>query len=189
MPLDLAGAPPVLFLYGLAGAGKNYAGDLIGRETSRFIYHADIDLTAEMRDALAEKKLFTIAMLDTYFVIVADRIHDLCLTHPAGLVVTQATYRHRHSDYLRATVPGIDMVCVTAADDVIVRRLVSRGDMVAPDYAELMKVKFEAPQPGDHVIVNNAGEHEVLEQFGNLYGAGRNPRSTDKLNSEKSDRD
>jgi len=62
--LDLAKAPATLFFFGLAGSGKSFVGDLIGELANWHVYHADDDLTDEMRLALDEQRAFTNPMRD-----------------------------------------------------------------------------------------------------------------------------
>ena len=167
----LNNVPPVVYFYGLAGAGKNFAGDILARLTGRPVYHADEDMTAEMRLAIAEKRSFTPEMRDRYFVIVAKRINELRRIHGnSGLVATQATYKAQHRAYLAAKVPEIDMVLVTADDENILERLRRRGDDVTSAYAAIIKNNFEPPPAGSKTIVNNEDEAEIIRQFENLYG-------------------
>ena len=52
LPLDIANAPPTLFLFGLAGCGKSYVGNLIGEHAGWHVYHADDDLTDDLDKAV-----------------------------------------------------------------------------------------------------------------------------------------
>ncbi|HSB94870.1 MAG TPA: hypothetical protein VLC91_00365, partial [Spongiibacteraceae bacterium] len=70
--LILDNAPATLFLFGLAGGGKSYVGNLIGRLAGWRVYDADDDLTDEMKQALAEHRPFTPPMRDRFFEIVID---------------------------------------------------------------------------------------------------------------------
>jgi gluconate kinase len=167
---DFSRAPPVLYFYGLAGAGKNYVGDLVGRLTGRHVYHADVDLTPDMRKAIAEKRPFTPEMRDEYYAIVADRILSLLKDHKA-LVVTQGTYKAQHRRYLAARVPGMDLICITADKATILQRLKARGDAVTPEYAAALAANFEPPGAAEKVIANNGGESNILTQLAHLYPA------------------
>ena len=111
--LDLRHAPPTLFLFGLAGSGKSFVGNLIGAHAGWHVYHADDDLTDEMRQALAEHRPFTGPMRDRFFAIVVERIRALQREHPR-LVVTQAVYKRQHRDYLLAQKLPADRIYVGA---------------------------------------------------------------------------
>jgi gluconate kinase len=160
--------PSILYLYGPAGAGKNFVGDVAGRLTGRYVYHADVDLTPEMRAAVAEKRPFTPEMRDRYYNVVAGRLEALLEKHGA-LVATQGTYKRQHREWLRARLPGLETVCVTADDALILSRLWARGGDITPEYAALLRAAFEPPLPGEKVIINNAGEAEIISQMTELY--------------------
>lgn len=166
--VDLRAAPPVIFLFGLTAAGKNFVGDVLARASGRPIYHADVDLTLEMKDALAHKSPFTPAMRDRFFEIVAVRINRLvCEAGP--IIVTQAVYKREHRDYLRAKVSGLELVLVDALDSLIAERIVTRGGEMTQEYAELLRRQFEAPGKECKRILNNAGEEEVILQARELF--------------------
>jgi gluconokinase len=151
--LDLTSAPSVLFLFGLAGVGKSYLGDMLANLSGRSVYHADVDITKEMRAALARGESFTEAMRDDYFSIVATRITE----HRAKLgplIVTQAAYKERHREYLRGIVGDIEFIHVVASDQTTIHRLNHRGNLVTQDLANLMRTHFEPPPPGTKTIEN-----------------------------------
>jgi gluconate kinase len=167
--LDLSRAPSVLYFYGLAGAGKSYVAELVGRLAGWRVYDADSDLTPELRQALAEQRHFTLEMLDRFFVVVSARITQLARTH-GWLAVSQATYRRRHREYLISHVRDMDMICVTAQDATILKRLRRRGGDVTPDYAALMKLGFELPPVGAKVLENDGGDAQIVSQLNRMYG-------------------
>lgn len=166
--LDLSRAPSVLYFYGLAGAGKSYVADLVGRLAGWQVHDADDDLTPELRQALAEQRHFTLEMLDRFFEVVSSRVTELARTH-GRLAVSQATYRRRHREYLTSHVRGMDLICVTAQDATILQRLRRRGGQVTPDYAILMKLGFEPPPPGAKVIENDRDDAAIVSQLREMY--------------------
>ncbi|MBX7145318.1 MAG: adenylyl-sulfate kinase [Oligoflexia bacterium] len=161
--------PEVIFLYGLAGAGKSFVGDLVSHVFGWDLYHADQDLTPKMRQAIAEKRLFTPEMRDEYFQIIAKKIRAI-KRGAVPLVVTQAAYKRQHRDYLRQTLPSVEFVCISAPLELIVERLRQRGDFVCPDYAHSMLVNFEPPLAGEKVLVNQSDQAAILDQFRYWYG-------------------
>jgi gluconate kinase len=179
--LDLSRAPPVIFLYGLSGAGKNFVGDLIAQHSDYHVHHADTDLTPRMREALSAQKHFTIEMLDEYFSIISDRIMALRKLYPR-LVVTQATYRMRHREYLSARIPLMELVWIDADDATIMGRLVKRGDAVTPEYASQMRAYFEVPHAHMKSIRNVSDAKSVIGQLNELYGRQARDRN---MNDER----
>ena len=167
--LDLSNAPSVLYFYGLAGAGKSYVADLISKLSKLPVYHADDDLTPEMKTALDEKRPFTDEMRDRYFAIVAKRILGLKSRHKQ-LIVTQATYKQRHREYLKSMVPDMDLIWVTANESSIKERLRARKNGVGPDSAAALLRDFEIPSSGVKTIVNEEDDDYIIAQINRLYG-------------------
>jgi gluconokinase len=161
----------VLFLFGLAGAGKNFVGDLLGALSKRFVYHADSDLTPALREAIRTKQAFTDDMRDEFFQILANRIQQLRTTHKY-LIVTQAAYKQRHRDFILRTIPGVQFVQIVASDSSILKRLSARGDLITPEYANLMRAHFESPPTSWPLVVNDGTAEDILRQVSGLYPLG-----------------
>lgn len=167
--IDLPRAPRVLYLFGLAGVGKNYVGDLIGRLWGYHVYHADEDLPAEMAEAVAKNELWTEEQVDGFYARIRRRILELLEIHPR-LVVTQATYFQRHRDLLREAVPDIELLWVTADHEVNLGRIRERKDYVSVEYFEGTLSYFEKPPESTKKIVNDGDEAEIVRQLGEHYG-------------------
>jgi gluconate kinase len=170
--LDLSNAPPTLFLFGLAGSGKSYVGNLIGQRAGWHVYHADDDLTDEMKLALAEHRPFTGPMRDRFFALIVDKIRQLQQRHP-HLVITQAVYKQQHRDYLLARIPAMELVCVSADDATILQRINRRSDGITIASAAALRADFEAPADGCRTIVNDSDAGAIVRQLNNHYGRFR----------------
>ena len=168
--LDLRRAPPTLFLFGLAGSGKSFVGNLIAERAGWHVYHADDDLTDEMLLALAERRPFTGPMRDRFFALIVDKIRQLQQQHPR-LVVTQAVYKQQHRDFLQARVPDMELVCIGAEDATIVQRINRRSDGISIASAAALRADFEAPAAGCKVIVNDSDASAIVRQLNRFYGA------------------
>lgn len=157
-------SPAVFFLYGLAGVGKSYVGEVLAKHFGYDIYHADQDLLPEMRLAVKEQRVFTDEMRDKFFKLVAENINRR-INSGVSLVVTQAAYKKRHRDYLLQQVPGMKFIHVAAPDETIISRLKERGDPVTPEYAQTIRLNFEPPQSSAATIFNVGTDLELVEQF------------------------
>ncbi|MDG5814733.1 AAA family ATPase [Chitinispirillales bacterium ANBcel5] len=167
--LKLPKAPSVLFFFGLAGAGKSFVGDVAARATGRFLYHADDDLTDEMKKALTEKRRFTDGMRDEYFTIIAKRISELQKTYKT-LIVTQGAYKRRNRRFLSSIIEDMEMVWVDADEKLILSRLQARSGILSAESFLTLKKDFEPPFDTKKVIINNSTEKEILAQLKRYYG-------------------
>ncbi len=165
--IDLSEAPSVLFLFGLAGVGKNFVGDLLGACSGRHVYHADSDITPAMREAIAARQPFTGEMRDEFFEVIKCQIAALQSKY-GPLIVTQATYKQRHRDFITQHIPGVQFVHIVATDAIILERLRNRGDWISPEYASQMRANFEQPPASYPVLTNNGTSSEILSQVNKL---------------------
>lgn len=161
--MSLSNPPPVLFLFGLSGAGKSWVGELMSARSGWPVYHADIDISAQMRQALAQARPFTDAMRDDYF----SRLPAHIASHrQAGLplIVTQGAYKQRHRDLLARAVPGLLPIWVDAPPQVILQRLQRRGDGIRAASAAALLQDFEVPPSSVCKIINDGDSDTVLQQ-------------------------
>lgn len=166
--LNLQFAPPILFLFGVAGSGKSFVGDLIGEQAGWFVYHADDDITNEMRLALKEKRSFTHAMRDQYFPIIVEKILSLQQDHE-HLVITQGVYKQRHRDFLSNKIPNMEMIFIDAPDQLISRRLTNRSDGIKSTSAAALRLDFEPPIEGIKTIHNDASSERIISQLNQFF--------------------
>lgn len=167
--LEFALAPKVIFFFGISGAGKSFVGDVIGEQTDWHVYHADDDITPEMKQALAERRPFTTSMRDTFFSLIIDRIKDLLKEHPK-LIITQGAYKQKNRDALLTAIPEMEMVWVEAPQELILSRLGHRKDGISPESAAALVKDFEPPAAPFKVIHNNGDADHVIQQLNQYYG-------------------
>lgn len=167
--LEFALAPKVIFFFGISGAGKSFVGDVIGEQTDWFVYHADDDITSEMKQALANRQPFTESMRDTFFALMTERIKTLLKEHPK-LIITQGAYKQKNRSALLKAIPDMEMVWVEAPQELILSRLGHRKDGISPESAAALVKDFEPPVEPYKVIHNNGDADHVIQQLNQYYG-------------------
>ena len=160
--------PSTILFFGLAGSGKSYVADLISEHTGWYVYHADEDITMEMRQALAQHRPFDDEMRDRYFSIIVDKIRALKNIH-AHLLVTQAVYKQRHRDFLLSHIPDMELVYVQADDELIEHRLLARNGEVSAKSSSALRNDFEFPSAEIKKIVNDKDGQYILQQWDELF--------------------
>jgi gluconokinase len=160
--------PALLFFFGLAGAGKTYVGQLVAQKFAYYFYDLDQDITPAMKQAIAEKRAFTDEIRDEYFQKISERISALQKEHPR-LLVCQAAYKEKHRQWLKSRHPDLEFIWVQARPEVIVQRLVERGDAITPDYAEVLLKSFEKPSSGKMIENGMQTEEVLLSSFLRLF--------------------
>jgi gluconokinase len=135
----------ILFLFGLAGSGKSYLANLIAKRYGYFNYEGDDDLTPSMKEAIRLGNSFSDQMRLEFFQVIAARILELSKVYPK-IVVSQGLYRNIHRKYLLDSIPNLKLVWVRANDDVVLKRIRSRGVAgIGEDYVRVIRANFEEP--------------------------------------------
>lgn len=160
--------PHLIFLFGVAGVGKSFAGREISARTGYHHYELDRDLTPAIRAAIANKQPFTDAMRDEFFEVALRRIKEIAKEHPKT-IFTQGAYKERHRDFLRRHVPELEFIWIQAPDDLVLERLLRRGERVSPDYAAVLQRAFEAPSRGTTLVNDRCSADELFERFVALF--------------------
>ena len=154
------------FLFGKAGAGKNYVGDFMQAHFNVTHFDADKLLTDEMKDFIANGKQFTQEMVNHYMSGVKEKI-DFFYKNSADdsiIVISQAAYRNINRLDIMKTFPAIIFVMIDAKSDVCLARIKKRHHGVTATYAKAMEHYFELPDPklNYKIIDNNEGTDELL---------------------------
>ncbi len=162
--------PPLIYLFGLSGAGKSYVAEIISRNFGYFLYEADSDLSSSMKQAIAQGCAFSEQERDEYYAMLVSRISELQAQHNR-VVISQGTYRQRHRDLLSHSITGIELIWIKSNPDCIKARLSQRKEAISPEYAALIEQYFESPPASCKVIENDAGEGEIVAQINKLFSA------------------
>jgi len=156
----------LIFLYGLAGAGKNFVGQVIAEHSHYYFWDADLILTHEMLIAIKHHELFSKEMRDKYLNLMIKKINVLLYNH-ANIVVSQALYRQEQRLTLKSLYPTGKFVEVAARHSLIRQRLRCRVVGASYQYAKLIQPYFQSDK-NDMVIVNNSNASEILLQVKKL---------------------
>ncbi|CAK0881236.1 unnamed protein product [Prorocentrum cordatum] len=108
-------APPLVYFFGLPGAGKNHCGEMLAREFGYVFRDGDRWLPEDLRDSLARGQGFTPEQRDRYASTIAAQIarerdaeSSWAREHaraPRPLAVAQATFKRKHRDLIHARPP------------------------------------------------------------------------------------
>jgi gluconate kinase len=158
----------VIYFFGVAGVGKNFVADILGEITGIPVYHADTDLTEEIKEAINQKKPFNQEMRDRYFEKISEKIKTKIQEH-GRIVVTQATFKEKNRNFLQQEIPGIFFIWVDAPEALVMERLQSRGDKVDPAYGAKIKKDFEEPDEVVPRLVNVGDKSAIIERLSMIF--------------------
>jgi shikimate kinase len=156
----------LVVLFGLAGAGKTYAGKLLSEQSSFYFWDADEVLTDEMHECIREKRSFTQEMRDRYFALVIERVKELCKAHE-NVVITQAFYKNKNREQVLSEFPDSLFIQVSVELKTLVQRLRKRNNSVDEEYANKICANFEVPTHRYYSINNDLENNEssLVTQF------------------------
>lgn len=160
----------LFILFGLAGSGKNYVGNILKNHFNFYFFDGDQLLTEEMQQYLREKKLFTDKIRHDLAEIMIAKINLLKKDHP-NIVFAQALYKEKNRLQIKQHFPDAHFILIEAHEKNIIARLCKREDWIDADFAEKMRVHFDAPTLPHHKINNNQDEKSIIEQFEKILKA------------------
>lgn len=160
----------IYFLFGKAGAGKTYVGNLMQSHFNAIHFDADKLLTREMKDFIAQGKQFTQEMVNVYMTRIKEKINFFYtnITDNSAVVITQAAYRNINRLDILTAFPQIIFVLIHAESEICLMRIETRNHGVTVPYAKAMEAYFELPYPGFHYITidnNGVTQETLLEQI------------------------
>lgn len=172
--------PVVWFLYGLSGVGKSWVADRLGEHFGWSVYHADDDITPEMKEALAKTQPFTSAMRDVYFQRLASLLQQrLDAAGGQDILVSQGAYKRKHRRFLAEKIPNFRAVWVDAPASLWEARINNRQDGISLASARALERDFElpdTPQERADRVVNDSDFAHVLNQFLSLRSRSQRDR-------------
>ena len=160
-------------LFGKAGAGKSYAGQLIGNTFNCYYFEGDLVIPYEMSKAILEQKAINESMLEVFLGknlrAVVEKLHK---SKHQPLVVSQAFYLYKYRDQYRELFgEKIQFILIDAYDDKCYERLQKRKGWITVDYAKKMRLRFQPPEPDEKcVILDNSIDSDIniITQFSKI---------------------
>lgn len=157
----------LLVLFGKTGAGKSYAAEIFAQKFGFYLYDADRDLTAEMRQAIANGLTFNDGMRDRYVEILWKKTAEL-LNENSKVVLAQGLFKNKHRRILMEAFPFAVFVWVDADDRLIEERITKRSGSVTLEYARRINPLFETPDFECEKIINNGGAEELVSEVSKI---------------------
>lgn len=154
----------LIILFGLAGSGKNFVGEILANHFGYYFWDADAILPVNMQDSIKQKKAFTQTMRDEFTQALIKKIHELFITHKK-LVIAQALYKECNREMIQNEFPDAIFILVKADPKIISHRIKNRKSVVDEEYAKKIQSNFEMPLLKHNVIDNNSDENAILLQL------------------------
>lgn len=154
----------LIILFGLSGSGKNFIAEIL-QETFDFDWlDGDDFLTAEMKEAIQHKKIFTQLMRDDFTQKLIQIISKEDFISK-NLVITQALYKEKNRQQILAAFPEAKFIYVKADIHLIQQRFKQKINNISLSYAENIQTQFELPKHFFAELINNAGKDEIIKQI------------------------
>lgn len=154
----------IIVLFGQSGAGKTFIGDIFAKESHYYFWDADQGLPPIMRETLQNKQLFTQAMRDQFTQVIIEKITELHQQYP-NLVIAQALYKEKNREQIRKVFPEAKFIYVKSQEEIINARLQNRNNQIDVNYAEKIRINFEAPNLQHDVLINNSDATDIIKQL------------------------
>jgi gluconate kinase len=158
-------------VFGLPGAGKTYAGQVIARTLGCHFHDGDTDLPDDMRTAISTSQPVSEAMRDVFFTRILNSLERLRMEYPR-IVLAQTFLKERHRQWVIGKFPEAQFILVKADQAVRRYRLEHRTSMpLALDYVRRMDTLFEPPQVPHIELDNNQSGPEHIREWAKVFVA------------------
>jgi len=154
----------LMFLFGPAGAGKNFVGELLGEGFGYHFYDADDDLTPEVITAVKKREPISSSLRRDYFNKVIERVKELGEIH-RNIVCAQALIRDENRLQILGQLPDAVFIHIKVEPEIIDERLRQRNDWVDVAYGREIQAAFEPPSHDYFILENNGGKDNVTQQL------------------------
>jgi gluconate kinase len=165
----------LLILFGLPGAGKTFAGQLLRDRFGFFFHEADDDIPEDYKRAVAAGQVVDDERRDAYHRHLLDRLTKLHAAHPR-LAVAVPLLRDRHRRWIQERFPESIFILVQCDPARWQSRLDNRRThTVTLDYAQKIISLYEPPTIPHTILDDTAeGPADIERQLAALLDQLRN---------------
>ncbi len=125
----------LLILFGLPGAGKSFAGQILSTDFGFTFHEADDDIPDDYRQQVLAGQVVGEPRRDAYHRQLIERIAELQTVHPR-LAVAAPLLRDRHRQWIQERFPQAAFVLVTCDPQAWQARLAARTHTISLEYAQ-----------------------------------------------------
>lgn len=136
----------LVIFFGKTGAGKSYAAKMFAEAFGYYFYDADLDLTVEMREAIAKGLVFSDEMRFKYFEVVKEKTKEL-LKLNLKVALAQGFFKNKNRSKFIEAFPFAKFIWVDADDVLLEQRILERNSSVTLEYARKINQIFEPVSP------------------------------------------
>jgi gluconate kinase len=163
----------LIILFGPAGSGKNFIGDILAQDYGFYFWDADSALTPEMKQAIHHHQPFTDIMRDELTQSIIKEASQL-KNHYPHLVISQALYKEKNRQQLLSAFNQAKFIYVTTDKKIMEQRIGARQNEVSQEYAKIISQYFEEPKTPAFIIYNNSDVSNIKKQLDAFFKAHYN---------------
>jgi len=158
----------LLILFGLPGAGKSFAGQILQTHFGFTFHEADEDIPDDYRQQVLAGQVVGEPMRDDYHRHLLERIAELQSAHPR-LAVAAQLLRDRHRQWIQARFPEAIFVRVQCEPHAWQSRLAARTHTVSLAYAQQV-ASMNEPVSVPHFVLDDSpdGEEGLRQQIADI---------------------
>jgi gluconate kinase len=146
----------LLILFGLPGAGKSFAGQILQTDFGFTFHEADEDIPDDYRQLVLAGQVVEEPMRDAYHRHLLERIAKLQTAHPR-LAVAAPLLRDRHRQWIHARFPEAVFILVNCDQQEWQTRLAARTHTISLAYAQKV-ANMNEPVTVPHVELDDSSD-------------------------------
>jgi gluconate kinase len=160
----------LLILFGLPGAGKSFAGQILEAEFGFTFHEADEDIPDDYRQLVLAGQVVEEPMRDAYHRHLLERIAELQKAHPR-LAVAAPLLRDRHRQLIHGRFPEAVFILVTCDPPAWRSRLAARTHTISLAYAQKV-ASMNEPVTVPYVVLDDSsdGTSGLRRQIAEILG-------------------